>query len=332
MPQVTIIIPCYNEQKTIRLLLDALFAQTFPHSQMEVVIADGMSQDSTRSEIAVWQGENPNLLVRVVDNPKRNIPSALNRAIEVARGEFIVRLDAHSVPAVDYVERSVAALENGLGDNVGGIWRIQPGASGWVARSIAIAASHPLAVGGAQYRVGGQPQEVDTVPFGAFRRALVDRIGPYDESLFTNEDYEFNTRIRQADGVVWFDPLIQSAYFARSTYNELASQYWRYGYWKLRMLRRYPETIRWRQGLPPVFVASLILLGALAFLSRWAGWLLLLEGLGYLLVLLAIGIRESQKHKDWPLVIGLPLAIGCMHFSWGMGFIWSFVKVIFKRN
>ena len=148
MPQVSIIIPCYNEQATIQLLLDALYAQTFSRNEMEIIISDGMSEDGTRAAITAWQHENPELAVRVVDNPKRAIPSAINRAIEAAEGEFIVRLDAHSMPKDDYVERSVEALREGRGDNVGGIWQIEPGRPGWVPHSISAAACPPIGVGG----------------------------------------------------------------------------------------------------------------------------------------------------------------------------------------
>ena len=118
MPKVSIIIPCYNEQRTIRLLLDALRNQTFPYADAEVIISDGMSTDSTRAEIALFQNDYPDLTVRVVDNALRSIPSAVNRALEVSRGEMIVRLDAHSKPHPDYVERCVKLLEAGAGDNV----------------------------------------------------------------------------------------------------------------------------------------------------------------------------------------------------------------------
>jgi cellulose synthase/poly-beta-1,6-N-acetylglucosamine synthase-like glycosyltransferase len=331
MSQVSIIVPCYNEQTTIRLLLDAIFAQTYPVQEMEVVIADGRSMDATRAEIAAWDHEHPDLVVRVVDNPQRVIPAALNQALRAAQGEFVIRLDAHCMPEPDYVVRSVQALQDGIGDNVGGVWRIQPGASGWVAQSIAVAAAHPLGVGGAQYRVGGLPQAVDTVPFGAFRRDLVERIGYYDETLLSNEDYEYNARIRESGGVVWFDPKIQSKYFARSSFKDLARQYWRYGYWKMQMLRRYPRTIRWRQGLPPLFIISLAAIGLLSFWYGWAGWLLLAEVFFYCLILGSVGLFSVVTHGKWSLMIGLPLAIGIMHISWGTAFIWSALKTLFRR-
>jgi hypothetical protein len=162
------------------------------------------------------------------------------------------------MPYPDYIERSVADLQAGFGENVGGTWEIQPGAQTWVAQSIAAAASHPLGVGDALYRHTDRAAHVDTVPFGAFKRELLALIGFFDESLLTNEDYEFNARIRRSGGKIWLDPSIRSVYFARPTLAKLARQYTRYGFWKWRMLRRYPETLRWRQALPPLFVFSLI--------------------------------------------------------------------------
>jgi len=323
MPKVSIIIPCYNEQSTIRLLLDALLGQTFPRAEMEVIIADGMSTDGTRGEIAAFQKEHPDLDVHVVDNSVRSIPSALNRAIEASRGGIIVRLDAHSKPYPDYVERCVTALEEKRGDNVGGVWEIQPGADTWVAKSIAVAAAHPLGVGDALYRHAKHAAEVDTVPFGSFRRELIDRIGYFDETLLTNEDYEFNARIRKAGGRIWLDPSIRSTYFARSSLVELMKQYWRYGFWKWRMLRRYANTLRWRQALPPLFVSSIIVLVFITLFYPLAGFALLGELLIYFFILTLAGLRVGLQKQNPYLLLGLPMAISVMHISWGGGFLWS---------
>jgi succinoglycan biosynthesis protein ExoA len=325
MQPVSIIVPCFNEEKTIRLLLDALHAQTYSHSAMEVIIADGMSSDSTREQVSAFQDEFPDLRVRVIDNPQRTIPAALNRAIESAQGEVIVRLDAHSVPRPDYVARCVAALDAGQGDNVGGVWEIRPQGKSWQARSIAAAAAHPLGVGDAHYRYTASPRLVDTVPFGAFRRTLFERIGSFDESLLTNEDYEFNVRLRQSGGKVWLDPAIRSVYFARPTLGELARQYWRYGYWKARMLRRYPGTIRWRQALPPTFVLSLIVLSLGALWFPIAAWIFMIELASYAFVLLLFGMQMGLKKKDISLILGVPLAIASMHLTWGSAFLWSLI-------
>jgi succinoglycan biosynthesis protein ExoA len=328
-PRVSIIVPCYNEQATIRRLLEAIYHQTYSHAEMEVVIADGLSEDATRKEIASFQNENPELPVCIVDNSGRTIPSAINCAILASRGEIIIRMDAHSHPFPDYVERCLAALDAGLGENVGGVWKIKPGGEGWIAESIALAAAHPLGAGDVGYRTGAQASVVDTVPFGAFRRSLVDKIGLFDETLRgANEDYEFNVRIRQSGGRIWLDPGIASVYYARSTLRDLVRQYWRYGYWKFRMLRRYPDTLRWRQALPPLFVASLI--GLLIF-SWWpfAVLLLILELTTYISALLLASVLSYLRNRKLYLLIGLPLSIATMHLAWGAGFLWSMLMWIF---
>lgn len=323
--KVSVIIPCYNEEATIQPLLEALYEQTYPRKALEVVIADGNSQDNTLQRISAWQTQHPELMVQVVPNPARIIPAALNVAIRAASGEIIVRMDAHAKPQPNYVELSVKALEAGLGQNVGGVWDIQPGADTWIAHSIAFAAGHPIGVGDARYRFTDQAGVVDTVPFGAFYHRLLDKIGMFDETLLTNEDYEFNTRVRQADGKIWLDPRIRSTYYARKNLRKLARQYWRYGYWKRQMLKRYPDTVRWRQALPPLFVLTMILLTILAPFLPIALWALMGLSSLYLIILVLAGLQLAVEKKKPALVLGVPLAIATMHFAWGAGFLWGIV-------
>ena len=332
MPKVSVIVPCYNEQSTIRLLLEALREQTFPRAEMEVVIADGMSSDGTRAEIAAFQKDFPDLSVRVVDNTLRSIPSAVNRAIEVSRGGIIVRLDAHSKPYPAYVEKCVAAHEENRGDNVGGIWEIQPGTDTWIAKSIAAAASHSLGVGDAMYRHATRAAEVDTVPFGSFRRELIDRVGPFNESLLTNEDYEFNVRVRKAGGRIWLDPSIRSIYFARATLLELARQYWRYGYWKWRMLKQYPDTLKWRQAVPPLFVLSLISLSLVSIFLPVLAFVLAGELFVYFTIMVVAGFYAAFRQRKPYLALGLALVIPVMHINWGGGFLWSMLVVLSNKK
>lgn len=332
LPFVSIIIPCYNEEATIHKLLEALRAQTYPLAQMEVVISDGFSTDGTRDVIAGFKKQNADLSVRVVDNKAKTIPSGVNQAIRESSGEILIRLDAHSMPIPEYVARCVEAHQAGKGDNVGGVWEIRPGADTWVAESISFAAAHPLGVGDAMYRLNAKAGAVDTVPFGSFRRELIQKIGAFDESLLANEDYEFNTRVREAGGTVWLDPAIRSVYFSRSTFGKLAGQYWRYGFWKFKMLKRYPHTLRWRQALPPVFVLALLTLIVLSLGLAVARVLLVLQLFVYFFVLGLAGLRLAMKTRKGFLFWGLPFAIATMHIAWGMGFLWSGISSMFKNG
>ncbi len=318
--EVSIVVPCRNEAGTIRHLLDAIQGQTWPPGELEVIVVDGRSVDGTRALIEEFAGQHREMTVRVIDNPDQTIPRALNLGIGEAAGRFIIRLDAHSVPATDYVERCVATLERTAAANVGGVWDIRPSTDTWVARSIAMAAAHALGAGGARYRTGGSEGEVETVPFGAFDREWLERVGPFNEDLLTNEDYEYNLRLRQAGGVVWFDPTIRSTYFARGTLRELARQYIRYGYWKGQMLKRHPTSLRWRQALPPLFVLVLALLLVLAPFAEWARILLLLQVGLYVAMVVVSGLIRAVRSRDLSLALGMPLAFSTMHLSWGAAF------------
>jgi glycosyltransferase involved in cell wall biosynthesis len=327
---VSIVIPCYNEEKTIEALLTAIIGQTYPIDQLEVVIADGMSTDRTRERIAAFKLAHPEVDLRVVENIQRTIPAALNQAIEASRGEVISRMDAHAIPAADYIKRSLSALEAGLGDNVGGVIEIRPGADSWIAEAISIATAHPLGVGDARYRTATRAMEADTVAFGTYYRSLLEKVGKYDETLLVNEDYEFNTRIRKASGRIWVDPAIRCIYYSRANLRSLARQYYTYGYWKYLMLRRYPETLRWRQALPPVFVSGILMLLLLSTIWTFAGILLATFLLLYLVILAGGSLLPAMRRKKPLLVVGIPIAIVTMHFSWGSGFMWSMIKSLFS--
>ncbi len=324
--RVSVIIPCRNEEKTIFACLEGLQNQTFPLKDLEVVIADGMSSDMTRQEIERFRQRCTEFSIRIIDNPEKTIPSALNRAIKASNGVFIIRMDAHSRPHRDYIQYLVARLESNIADNVGGVWKIQPGTNTWIAHSIAEAASHRLGVGNARYRYTTQAGYVDTVPFGAFRKDLFEKIGKFDETLLTNEDYEFNTRIKEKGGRVFLDPDIQCDYFARPTLRSLAQQYWRYGYWKFKMLKKYPKSMKIRQLLPPVFVLSLIVVGIIAIWYAPFRWFLMGEILIYLLTLCLASIQAARKGNEILYIVGIPLAIAAMHFSWGSGFLLSMIQ------
>jgi len=319
-PAVSIIVPCYNEARTIGQLLQAIRAQTYPFDRLEVVIADGGSTDGTAAIIRGFSGDHPELKIRVVDNPRRVIPAALNAAIDQASGEIIIRLDAHSKPAPDYVARCLAALETTQAANVGGVWEIRPPADDWIARGIAAAAAHPIGAGDARYRVHGQAGPVETVPFGAFRKEWLERVGRFNEDLLSNEDYEYNWRIRRLGGTIWFDPTIRSVYYARRTLRELARQYARYGFWKARMLIRAPDSLRWRQAVPPLFVLSSVGLLVAAPFAEPAGMALGVEWGAYMLLLLLAGLGTAVRGRDPARFFSFPLAAGTMHLSWGAAF------------
>ncbi|PKO07417.1 MAG: glycosyltransferase family 2 protein [Chloroflexi bacterium HGW-Chloroflexi-3] len=323
MNLVSVIVPCYNEEKNISFLLEALNQQTYPHELVEIIIIDGQSTDKTLTVIDNEKEKIKKLRIKVITNPQKNIPSALNIGIRNSSGDIIVRMDAHSIPDPNYIKFCVEDLNNKMGSNVGGRWVIIPGSGSKMGKCISLAASHPFGVGDAKYRYSSEPGYVDTVPFGSFYRTLIDEIGYFNEDLLANEDYEFNVRIRNSGKKIYFDPRIKTQYISRDTILSLSKQYWRYGYWKFRMLRKYPDTIRWRQAIPPLFVTGIILLILMSIFIPIVWSLLSIISLLYVLILIIGTLSVIDLKTESYCLFGTPIAIIVMHFSWGLGFLFS---------
>jgi succinoglycan biosynthesis protein ExoA len=321
-PFVSVVIPCFNEERFIGKVLENLVSQ-YEAGRLEIVVVDGMSTDRTREVVSQFIEERPELNVRLVDNPARNIPTALNVGIEHARGDIIVRMDAHSIPSANYVRRSVELLNNGDAAVVGMPWRIQPGRNTLTARAIALAVSHPFGIGDAKYRqqnLAGA-QVVDTVPFGVFRKELWREAGRFNENLLSNEDYDFHYRVRQMGGRILLDAEGHSTYFARGTLKELAVQYFRYGKWKAQMIKLHPASLKLRQTVAPLFVASLIFLALLSIWWKLALVPLLAIIMLYTLLASLVAFKLSAKAGDFKLALVIPLAFFIIHVVWGGGFL-----------
>jgi glycosyltransferase involved in cell wall biosynthesis len=315
-PQVSVIIPCLNEARHIGDLLAALQKQDF--ADFEVIVVDNGSTDGTQDIVCRFAAAHPSLPIHLIENLNRTIPSALNRGIRDSASDIVVRLDAHSRPASDYLRCCVTVLANTGAEVVGGAWDIKPDGSGIVAEAIARAVSSPLGAGDALYRLNSASRlcDADTVPFGCFRRQTWESIGGYNENLLANEDYEFNFRVRQRGGRVHFDPSIRCEYYARATLSALAWQYRRYGWWKGRMLRQHPRSLRFRQAAPVLWMTTNGLLLGLG-LTWPVVWILLAAIWAcYLAVVAAYSgwLASQLKWAMWPALI---LAYVIIHLAWG---------------
>jgi len=327
-PFVSIVIPCLNEERFIGKVLESLALQYEP-GRFEIIVVDGVSTDRTRAVIAGFTSDNPDVQVQVIDNPERDIPRALNLGINGARGEIIVRMDAHSIPSPGYVRRCVKLLTESDAAVVGMPWKICAGDDSRMARAIALAVAHPFGIGDAKYRLNvSAATYVDTVPFGAFKKSLWHRLGGFNEKLLANEDYDFNYRVRKDGGLVLLDADEHCNYVARATLDDLAKQYWRYGSWKAQMVKLKPASLRWRHLVAPAFVVGLVLTGLLS-LVWWPGFLLFVLTLGsYLLLAIVCSLQLALKQKDLALLFLLPLIFFSIHLSWGT----SFVAGLFTRR
>lgn len=316
---VAIVIPCRNEAATIGTLLDSIERQDLAPD--EIVVVDDKSSDGTASLVRSWaRARHRN--VAVVSGLGRGPAAAMNAGIAHASSDIVVRLDGHCRPRADYLTHSVRTLIEQDAGVVGGVWEIEAGAPTAVARAIAAVVGHPIGSGGAAYRDAAQGpgiiRSVETVPFGCFRRELWVVIGGYDESLVANEDFDLNHRVRLAGRTVLLNSEIRSAYRARPTLRALAHQYFRYGFWKARMLRKSPEALQLRQ-LPPAFVLPW-LCATTAGLIVTGGLTLALAACAYPALVVTAALHLRAVRRDFSLFLPAMASIAVQHTAWSAGF------------
>jgi succinoglycan biosynthesis protein ExoA len=311
-PLVTVIMPVRNEEDSLRRCMDSLLASDYPQGRLEILVADGMSSDRSREILAEYSQRFP--FVRVLDNPGRIVPTGLNEAIRQAKGDIIVRVDAHTVFATDYIRQCVHFLQTTDAGNVGGPQRSV--GKGYQSEAIAIATTSRFAAGDAKFRFSEREAWVETVYLGAWRKQTLLELGGFDEKWVVNQDFEMNHRLRLAGGKILLSPAIKCEYSVRPSLVALARQYFRYGLWKVKTIAAYPESLRWRQLVAPALVA--VLVGLLA-VAAWTPLPVLALGVIYVLASL-FASTVCARHRGWRYFPLLPFTFATIHFSWGFGF------------
>jgi glycosyltransferase involved in cell wall biosynthesis len=317
-PSVSVVVPCRNEARYIAECLDSILACDYPEDRLEILVVDGMSDDGTRAILTEYAARQPRL--RVLDNPRRITPVALNTAIRAARGDVIVRMDAHVVYPKDYVSRLVAALDAYGADNVGAVLRTLPAIPTPLGRAIAIGMSHPFGVGTSYFRIGtDQPRWVDTIAFFCVRRATFDRVGLFDEELIRHQDGEFNARLIKAGGRILLIPDVVSYYYARATLRQVGRMFYQYGYFKPLVAKKLGRFMTVRQLIPPGFILGLATTGLAAILWKPAALLFGVVAGSYALVVSGSAVHTAVRAGA---ATGLSLAavLPTIHVSYGLGF------------
>jgi glycosyltransferase involved in cell wall biosynthesis len=304
--------PVRNEEKFLNRCMDSLLENDYPPERLEFLIADGMSNDRSREILAEYSERFR--FVRVLDNPGRIVPTGLNAAIRQAKGDIIVRVDAHTVFARDYIRQCVHLLQTTGASNAGGPQRSV--GKDYESEAIAVATTSRFAAGDAKFRFSEEEAWVETVYLGAWWKQTLLELGGFDEEWVVNQDFEMNHRLRLAGGKILLSPAIKCEYSVRPSLLALAKQYFRYGLWKVKTIGAYPESLRWRQLVAPAFVAASV---GLLVLVPWKWLPALLLGLVYILANLFASAVCAWK-RGWRYFPILPLTFATIHCSWGLGF------------
>lgn len=307
---VSIIVPCLNEERFIARCLDSIVANDYPKEKVEILVVDGMSKDRTREIIERYKIQDTKYNIQLLDNLKITTPAAMNVGIKNSQGDIIIKMDAHSVYAKDYISKCVQHLEESGADNVGGVLQSVPATDTLVAKTIAICLSHIFGAGGAYFRTGTEkPREVDTVAFGCYKKEVFEKIGLFNEDMAKIEDLELNYRLRKAGGKIMLFPDIKALYYPSS---DNLTSFFKHnfvdGIWATYPLK-YGFHVSPRHFFPLIFVITIVI-------SIWP----------YILVSLFFSAKLVIEKKDWRLLYAMPLVFATRHIAYGFGSVVGLAK------
>ena len=328
-PFVSIIMPIRNEIDYIDITLNAITKQSYGLENFEVLIADGLSEDGTYDVISYYEKKYDN--IKLVLNNEKIVSTGFNRALSLAKGSIITRVDGHCIISDNFIENSVKLLREKNCSCVGG--SIQNISEGIIANAINIAQSSKFGVGGVAFREENLIGKfVDTLAFGSYKREIFNKIGGYDQELVKNQDDEFNFRLIQHGEKIWLDPTIKSKYYNRSTYRKLFFQYFHYGFYKIRVFQKRKSFSSVRHLVPSIFVILIIITIILSIYFNKSVYLQSLF-IMYSFFGLFFGIIETKrtilknkilKYIYYPLLVFISFLM--LHLSYGAGFIWGLFK------
>ncbi len=325
VPFVSICLPVRNERDFIEKTIACIEAQAYPSEKLECIVVDGCSTDGTRKYI---ERALPTLRLHwvLLDNPRRIVPTAMNIALKHASGDIIARIDGHCEIRADYIARCVALLSGKDVQGAGG--PIETIGQGFIAETIALGMSSPFGVGGSSFRINQDKEMyVDTIPFPAYKREVINQVGLYDEELVRNQDDEYNYRVRKAGERLLLSPDLKTRYYSRSTLPSLFKQYFQYGYWKVRVLQKHPRQMQWRQFVPVAFVSAVLGTAVLYFIGTSLPYIFVASA--YLCANIAASVIVAARRGMRYLPL-LPVVFATLHISYGAGFLVGLFRFIHR--
>ena len=326
MKTVSIVIPSRNEEKYIGQCLDSIINTTYPKELLSVLVCDGLSTDNTPQVILSY--EEKYSYITYLRNEHRTTPYALNLGIQHNKSDIVIILGAHSTIAPDFIEQCLKTFEiNSEIGCVGGI--VKNTFENEVSEVIGFAMSQPFGVGTSYFRTGNKEGYVDTVPFGAYKREVFDKVGYFNTHLVRNQDDEFNFRLSQAGIKIYLNKDIVSHYVVRASFYKLFRQYYQYGYWKVYVNKMHGKITTFRQLIPFLFVVFLLGGMVLASFSNILMWIYLGAIFLYLLFGFAASFKKKMTLKRHFEVMA---CFATLHLSYGLGYANGIIDFFIRRR
>lgn len=327
---LSVICPVYNEEKYISQCIESLLQQDYPQDDLEILFVDGMSNDKTREIIALYTRQYP--FIKMLDNPKKIVPYAMNAGIKASKGDIIIRLDGHVEYPTNYFSALVKNLTELDADNVGALCETLPCGSSSKELAIAEALSSSFGMGNSYFRIGcNEVRRVDTVPFGCFKREVFDKVGLYDNELIRNQDDELNGRIIKNGGKIYLIPSIVTKYYARDKISKVRKMFYQYGLYKPLVNKKLGSPATVRQFFPLAFVLGLFIGAGLSCVSIIVALLYATVLVLYLFLACSFTVKSIVKTGRWGLVLYQPFIYFTIHVSYGWGYLIGIFKIILHK-
>lgn len=317
---VSVVMPIYNEEKYIEKCIDSLLLQDYPKDNMEWIFVDGCSNDKTLMLLKRYQNRYPTL-IKILNNPQKTAPCAMNIGILASHGKYIIRLDAHADYAIDYISKCIYYLENTDAENVGGIAETK--STGFVGNAIAQMLSSKFGVGNSQFRTNGESGYVDTVPFGAYRKNIFDKVGLFNPKLLRSEDNDMNARIRANNGKIWLANDIHFKYYCRDTIHGILKMGIQNGNALFRTLKENPKAMSLRHFIPFIFLISLIIIPVISIVIPFFAWIFATEMSLYFLMDLYFSFVNNKPKYGFINIWLYPM----FHICYGLGSLLGLIGI-----
>lgn len=318
LPFVSALLVTRNEKDYIRMSLMSLIEQTYPKDIYEIIIVDGGSTDGTLDVIKELQDtyNSESFSIRVVPNPKKILATGWNIGIQSAKGDYVVRIDAHATADKDFIEKSVETMQRVDAVCVGG--KLASKSLNGEEDVISYVLSSPFGVGNSSFRVSEEEGYADTAVYGLYEKEIFETAGYFDEKMVRNQDIEMHSRIKKVGGKFYFNPKIKCTYYTRNTVKKMLKQAYGNGQWNMVLLKRGSGALSIRHLIPFFFVLGVIGSIILGFVHPLFWYI----GLTVVLLHLALGLYfATKKTKNIKQIIIMPFLFISLHFAYGLGYI-----------
>lgn len=317
LPFVSALIVMRNEQNYIEPSLMSFVNQTYPKDKYEIIIVDGESTDDTLNIVKriIQEYATETFKIRIVDNPKRILASGWNIGIQAAKGEYVIRIDAHAEAALDFIEKSVQTILEVDAACVGGKLDSIPVEGDDLLVSKVLSSS--FGVGNSSFRVSDKAGYADTAVYGLYRKTVFDEAGFFDERLVRNQDIDLHSRIKKAGYKFYFNPEIKAVYHTRSSVKKMVKQAFGNGKWNMVLIKKGTSALSLRH-LVPFFFVSFLVLSIIGGFFFWPIWLL---GAAVLILYLLLGfVAGAKKVSSFSERIKMPFLFFLLHCAYGIGY------------